>query len=352
MRLKTLLVILTLSGASELSAQFTAPKYSNEFLSLPVGARAQGMGGAQTASTGGAESGYWNPASLLNLEFDHNISLMHTEFFGGVSSYDFVAYASAIDSISAFGITAIRLGVDDIPDTRFLYDANGRINYDNINLFTAADMAFFFSYARKLDRIPGIEFGASVKVIYRKVGKFANAWGFGIDLGANYVKDKWRFSIVGRDLTGTFNAWSHSEDLLLDVYQTTGNSIPTNSVEVTLPQLVFGLSREFIAKDNFTLLGTVDLRSTFDGKRNTIIGSRLISIDPVVGIESGYKKKIHLRLGIGGLQNTEFGWKVSPHFGLGLNLSRFRLDYALSRLSGLSDGLFSHTFSLNLGINE
>ena len=43
--------------------------------------------------------------------------------------------------------------------------------------------------------------------MYRKVGDFAHAWGFGIDVGAQYHFKKWKFALMGRDLTSTFNAW-------------------------------------------------------------------------------------------------------------------------------------------------
>ncbi|HRD80451.1 MAG TPA: hypothetical protein PLL53_06815, partial [Saprospiraceae bacterium] len=42
----------------------TAQKYSNEFLSIGVGARAQGMGMAVIAGGSDVTSGVWNPAGL------------------------------------------------------------------------------------------------------------------------------------------------------------------------------------------------------------------------------------------------------------------------------------------------
>ncbi len=43
-----------------------APKYSNEFLAVGVGARSLGMANAQTGITNDVTSAYWNPAGLVN----------------------------------------------------------------------------------------------------------------------------------------------------------------------------------------------------------------------------------------------------------------------------------------------
>ena len=42
-------------------------KYSNEFLSIGVGARAQGMGSAVIASSSDVFSLFWNPAGLTSV---------------------------------------------------------------------------------------------------------------------------------------------------------------------------------------------------------------------------------------------------------------------------------------------
>ncbi len=51
-------------------SQTTAPKYSNEFLSIGVGARALGMSNAYSAVSDDVSSGYWNPAGLLGVKSD------------------------------------------------------------------------------------------------------------------------------------------------------------------------------------------------------------------------------------------------------------------------------------------
>ena len=70
------------------------------------------------------------------------------------------------------------------------------------------------------------------KLIYRQVGDMAHAWGFGVDLGAQYKVGKWQFGAVGRDLTSTFNAWTYTlSDRTIEVFESTGNAIPKNGLE-------------------------------------------------------------------------------------------------------------------------
>ena len=127
-----------------------APKYSNEFLAIGVGADALGLGNSVVAQTDGVSSGYWNPAGLTKVNNWLEVGLMHSEYFAGIAKYDYLGLAHTIDDKSAVSFTAIRFAVDDIPNTTQLIDNNGNIDYDRITTFTAADYAFMFSYARKL----------------------------------------------------------------------------------------------------------------------------------------------------------------------------------------------------------
>ena len=56
-------------------------KYSNEFLSIGVGARSLGMANATVANINDVTSGYWNPAGLAALETEFDAGLMHAEYF-------------------------------------------------------------------------------------------------------------------------------------------------------------------------------------------------------------------------------------------------------------------------------
>ena len=353
---KFILTILTLTLFSVSYAQ-EAPKYSNEFMSIGVGARALAMSNTQTAHVRDITAGYYNPAGLIGMEGDYQFALMHAEYFAGIAKYDYGAIGMRLDSSSVLSASVIRLAVDDIPDTRFLYDANGSINYDNIRFFTAADYGFLISYAREVGLLGGLQLGGSAKIIHRKAGDFATAWGFGIDIGAQKHYKEWQFGLMLRDVTGTFNAWDHNPDLLADVYNQTGNDIPENSIEVTLPKAIVGLARYFTFKEHFGLLATLDLQTTFDGQRNTVIKADPVSVEPALGIEFDYKKIAYIRLGAGNIQeiksydNTTY-WTIQPNFGVGIHIKQLYIDYALTDIGDQSASPYSHVFSLRAYLNK
>lgn len=336
-----------------------APKYSNEFLAIGVGARALAMSNANVANVDDVTSGYWNPSGLLGIKSNAQVGLMHAEYFASIAKYDYAAMAGRIDSVSSFGVSVIRFAVDDIPNTTQLIDAGGNIDYSRIKLFSAQDYAFIFTYARK-SPIAGLNFGANAKIIRRKVGDFAGAWGFGLDAGAQYDYKGFRFGAVIRDVTSTFNAWSFDlpQDMK-DVFLATGNTIPENSLEVTLPRLILGASKKITLdkKQKFTLAGEIDFINTFDGKRNTVIRTNLWSMEPALGFEAGFKNLIFLRGGIGNIQKAKdvFGQDQTtfqPNLGIGLHIKSLTIDYALTDIGDQSVALYSNIFSLKFDLNK
>jgi hypothetical protein len=355
-RIVWLLVACFLLGSSQVKAQIR--KYSNEFLSIGAGALAHGMSNATVASVDDNTANYWNPAGLTQIESNFQVSAMHAEYFAGIAKFDYLSFAKNIDEKSAFGIGFLRFGIDDIPNTIDLIDSEGNVNYDRITNFSAADYAFLLSYARKLNK-EGLSFGANAKVIYRNIGGFATAWGFGLDAGIQYRKDKWRFGAMGRDITSTYNAWSYTlDERTLEVFQLTGNEIPSNGLEITLPKLILGAAREFPIGERFGLLAEVNMLNTFDGKRNTVISSKAISIDPSVGFEVDYNQMIFLRAGVGNIQRVqaEIGQQLEtslqPNIGLGIRIKGFQLDYALTDIGDQSVALYSNVFSLKIDFEK
>ena len=348
-------VVLILSNFTVLFAQ--APKYSNEFLNIGVGARALGMSNSYITSVNDVTAGYWNPAGLAYLGQKHEVSLMHSEYFAGIAKYDYAGFATRLDSASVLGFTFIRFGVDDIPNTTALINSDGNVDYDKITTFSATDFAFLTSYARPL-KVEGLNVGANVKIIRRRVGKFAGSWGFGLDAGIQYDIETWKFAAMLRDVTSTFNAWAFNlSDDMKAVFIATDNVIPENSVEVTLPRILLGSSKKMDLSQKISLLAEFNLDATFDGKRNVLIKTNLISMDPHLGLEASYKDLIFLRMGIGNFQSytDDVGEKVKsiqPNIGIGVKVKSFTIDYALTDIGDQSVALYSNVFSLKLEVNK
>ena len=158
-------------------------KYSDDFLEIGVGARGLGMSNAQVATANDVYASYYNPAGLVNIPNTIQLGFMHNEYFAGIAKYDYLVVAIPVTPKKrVIGFSFYRFGIDDIPNTLFLIQPDGSINYNNITSFSSADYAFMFHYAEALP-IPGLSIGGSVKVIYRQIGNFAKAYGFGIDAG-------------------------------------------------------------------------------------------------------------------------------------------------------------------------
>lgn len=332
----------------------TARQYSNEFMNIGVDAAALGMSGAVTALSKDVNSGYWNPAGLVHLE-DNALALMHSSYFANIADYNYIAFAMPLDDRSAVGLSLIRFGVDDILDTTKLIDEQGNINYDRINLFSAADYGITFSYARKLP-IPGLNYGVNAKVIRRIIGDFASSWGFGLDVGIQFETKRWKFGVMARDITTTFNAWSFDENRLQDIQ----NAIPgqnqdePESTEITLPKLHIGIAKEFIFNYDYSLKTELDLICRFE-QNNDLISTSFVSINPAFGFEFGYLELIYLRGGVGNFQNElQFDnsqeLTFQPNLGVGFKYNGVSIDYAITDIGDQSVALYSNVFSLSIDL--
>ncbi|MFD1014589.1 putative type IX sorting system protein PorV2 [Winogradskyella rapida] len=343
-----LLMLVTLT----VSAQ-TTRKYSNEFMNIGVDAAALGMSNAVVSQTADVNSGYWNPAGLVHIE-DNQLALMHSSYFANIANYNYIAYALPIDDKSAMGISLIRFGVDDILDTTQLIDDQGNINYDRISTFSTADYGLTFSYARKLP-LDGFNYGVNAKIIRRIIGDFASSWGFGFDAGIQFEgKNNWKFGLMARDITTTFNAWSIDEEkfeAISGAVDGENQELP-ETTEITIPKLQIGMSKKWLFNYDYSLLAAANLNMRF-AENNDIISTSSASINPALGFEFGYTDLVFLRGGVGNFQNElqiDNSEQVTfqPNFGVGFKYKGIAIDYAFTDIGDQSAALYSNVFSLKI----
>lgn len=334
-------------------------KYSNEFLNIGTGARGIGMGGAVYSSQNDVYAPMWNPAGLTGVESDWQGAAMHAEYFESVAKYDYLGFAKALDNGGTFGVSVIRLGVDNILNTTQMIDPDGNIDYDKITSFSAADYAGIISYAFHPNQNYKLSVGVNAKIVYRNVGKFANGFGFGFDVGAIYAAQSgWTYGAVLKDAITTVNFWSiNQKELSAVVGDQEFNPAPKDKMELTLPKLNVSASRNFELSRDLTLLPEFGLNMEFQ-KTAALISSDAVSITPYAGLELGYDKMIFVRLGVNRFQNiTDLETakqKVSfqPSGGIGIKYKGLTLDYAISNSGIGGSNYYSNFFSLKLDMRD
>jgi hypothetical protein len=128
---------------------------------------------------------------------------------------------------------------------------------------------------------------------------------------------------------------------------------------MTAPRLILGAGRDFRFSEKIGLLAEANVDFTFDGRRNTLLSSDPVSIDPKLGLELNINNALYLRGGINNFQraladgdtvNQKKVWIYQPSAGAGFRLQNVRIDYAFTNLANQSNPLYTHVFSLQLDL--
>lgn len=295
-----------------------ATRYAGEFLRIGVGGRALGMGSAFAGLADDGTAAYWNPAGLATLS-ERQVTLMHAEQFGSIVQYDFLSFVSPMGApgkpAQCIGVSLIRLGVDDIPDTRGLeildVNGNGKFDYPDDRLLVDEsrfvfdsdnDVALLLSYARSVGR--GFSLGGNFKYIRQWLGDSLRSNGFGLDLGVLYVGPH-GISAGAKlaDATTTRILWN------------------TGSGEFIAPSLRLGgaKSQAFRGRRH-VVTAALDVQVGFSDERlssQAHLGGVTFEFHP--GVEYWFERRLALRAGFEAQNFTA---------GAGLRFRKFGLDYA------------------------
>ena len=317
-RLGALLLAFSTFGFLLTAGPAHATRYAGEFLRIGVGARALGMGSAFAGLADDGTAAFWNPAGLATLG-THEVSAMHAEQFGSIVQYDFLSYATPVGAPGkakqGLAVSLIRLGVDQIPDTRGLeiidVNGNGRFEYPEDRLVVDEsrfvfdsdnDVALLFSYAREVSR--GFSLGGNVKLIRQWLGDSLRSNGFGLDVGALYVGPHgWSAGAKLSDATTTRILWNTGTD------------------EFIAPSLRIGAAKtKAFANRKHVITAAFDVDMGFSDEQlssQAHLGSVTFLFHP--GLEYWLERKLALRTGFEGKNFAA---------GTGFRYKKFGLDYA------------------------
>lgn len=333
------LVILPTTGSA-----IEVAKYGSDYTGKGVGVRILSMGGAGTATVNDVSAGFWNPAKM-HLAPLKNIGFMHTESFAGAVNFDYAAGRLPTED-HHLGLTLMRTGVDDIPNTQnalkdygkdglpntgdagegngvfdtFPDGSSERIDESAITYFNSSQYTLLLSYSRPYSE--KFSFGANVKFL-RNVIADESAWGIGFDLGAYYRAARWmEFGAALRNATTTLVAWS------------------TGRNEIYKPELHLGTAGHLnIPAFKLEIIPAADLIYYTDGRRSNalfdLFGS---SAQYAAGLELILKDNLGLRFGTSSLEDFTAG--------LGISLGRARLEYGFTPSASQGDLGESHKVGL------
>lgn len=355
---KLFIAVLIISGF--ISEAQVVRKYSNEFLNIGAGARGLAMGGAVISNQSDVYSPMWNPAGLTGVERDWQGAAMHAEYFESIAKYDYIAYAKRLDGNGGvFAISIVRLGVDNILNTTQLIDPEGNIDYDKITSFSQSDYAALFSYAFNPSGNQKIDVGLNAKLVYRNVGKFATGYGFGFDIGAIYHSENGlNYGAVIKDITTTVNFWTvNQKELSTIVDGEEFNPAPKDKVELTMPKLNLGMSKNFEINRDLSLLPEAGINVDF-AKTAAVISTDFASITPYAGAELTFQDMIFVRVGLNRFQtitdieNLKRKVSFQPSAGIGVKYQGLTLDYAITNSGIGGSNFYSNFFSLKLDMGD
>jgi hypothetical protein len=103
------------------------------------------------------------------------------------------------------------------------------------------------------------------------------------------------------------------------------------------------------------------LDNTFDGKRNTLIKTDFVSIDPRAGIELTVADVFSVRGGVSNFQqalkdgdttNLQKVWIFQPSVGAGFKIKNAKIDYAFTNLANQDAPLYTHVISLSVALKR
>lgn len=299
---------------------------SAPFLTVPIGPRANSLGGAFVAIADDASSLYWNPSGIARLDGNEFIAT-HSEWIAGIN-HDFGGVVIQLGNSGTLGLSIISLTMDDM-EVRTEFEPEGTGEF-----FSANDLAFGATYAKNLT--DKFSIGFTGKFIFQKIWH-AEATGLALDFGTLFVTDFLNGMRIGAVITNFGQDMQiGGRDLRLFVDpdpNALGNNeqIPARIETDPWPlplNFQFGLSTDIINVESSKFTVSVDALHPSDNYESVNVGGEYI-MNETIFLRAGYRGMF--------LDDNEegitigAGVKFSPSTG-----SSLQVDYAFQQFNNLS----------------